>query len=203
MILYIFISAIIFCINIFILIKISLDKEKKLSRELKKETSQKQNSHTQNLIEENEIIFAILQQQIGEFNKKIIELQQKLQVITKTEILKEIETISSKIKNIDLNIEKVKFDEFEKKQELKNQIQKTFNIFEQIKSLLKIDYENLVAQRDQLKKYLVQQEKEYNNIVEKYTTEIKNLQNLITDLTQNYPEELLDKLKLDVSKKTL
>ncbi len=202
MILYIFISTIIFCISIFILIKISLDKEKKLSIKLKKERSQEQNSKIQNLTEENEIIFAILQQQIGEINKKIFELQQKLQVITKTEILKEIETISSKIKDIDLNIEKYRFDEFEKKQELKEQIQKTFGVFEQIKELLKIDYDNLVIQRDQLKKYLVQQETEYNNIVEKYSIEIKNLKELITDLKHNYPEELSGRLQIEISKKT-
>ncbi|MCM8832579.1 MAG: hypothetical protein NC816_01455 [Candidatus Omnitrophica bacterium] len=184
------------------MIKISLDKEKKLSIKLKKERSQEQNSKIQNLTEENEIIFAILQQQIGEINKKIFELQQKLQVITKTEILKEIETISSKIKDIDLNIEKYRFDEFEKKQELKEQIQKTFGVFEQIKELLKIDYDNLVIQRDQLKKYLVQQETEYNNIVEKYSIEIKNLKELITDLKHNYPEELSGRLQIEISKKT-
>jgi len=200
--LFLFFSTLIFSLSIYFLIKLFVRTEKSETSNTKNLSQIDKKSPNFSDIYNTEILFATIQQQMDEFHKKVYELHQKLSSITKAEILQEIENLNKKIKNFEYDIEKIKNLKQHKKQELKKQIEQTFSIFEKIKTLLMLDYENLVKQKEQLKKYLQSQELKYQHIIENYNTEIQNLNRLISELKNSYPEELLEKLKINVSEKT-
>ncbi|MCS7227365.1 MAG: hypothetical protein NZ839_00180, partial [Endomicrobia bacterium] len=151
---------------------------------------------------ETEILYAIVSDQLKEFSEKISKLHQMLGIVAKTEIINEIEAMKQQIQKIEQSINKLKTEDETKKIELRQQILTTLEFFSHIKQLLQIDFENLLSQRDKLKKILRQQEIEYEHTVNSYNNEIKKLTEMIEELKNSYPEELLSKLKYEVVDKT-
>lgn len=152
--------------------------------------------------QEHEILLALINEQFNQINDKIIKLYELVGKSTKFEILEEIKAIKNYIKQLDRNADLIKTQHDQKKQEIKSQIAQFLQFADRIKSLLELDQENLLAQREQLKKLLRNQELEYQHMIETYTREIQKLQQLIDELKLRYPEDLITKLNVRIAKKT-
>ncbi|MCX7957296.1 MAG: hypothetical protein N2643_05365 [Endomicrobia bacterium] len=189
----------IFTINIFVLSGITLlfftrnrDRNNKTEPEQKDEQQPYQ----------YEILYAEITHYFESFNKKIFELNQKLGTLTKTEVLKEIDTIQNSIKSLSEKIEKAKTEVVDKKKEVASQINATLLIFSKIRQILKYDYENLSSQKESLLNLLKQQQVEYENIVNNYNNEIENLNRIVEQIKAKCPENVMEKLKINVATKT-
>jgi len=152
--------------------------------------------------EDSSIIYATINEQIADINQKLTQVYDKIASKTQTEIVSEIESLKIKLEELNKNITEIKSDEETKKRELNNQLFAANNIFSNIKQLLEIDYESLSKQRDYLKRELVRQETEYKNLTTNYQNEIEKLTSLISELKFKYPQELSNKLQLEVTEKS-
>lgn len=213
-IIYVIFSVLTLVITIYTVIYLLLKKTLQETQNFKEKVSTKDEQYKENItsVEKlntipqeavfTEVLYAAISDHFKEFNKKIVKLYEMLGSLTKAEIVNEIETIKIQIQKIEESIDRVKSEDRIKKEELKQQILTTLQFLNHMKELLQIDVETLTSQRDRLKKILHQQEIEYEHIVKNYNTEINNLNRMIEELKISYPEELLSKLRYEVSNKT-
>ncbi|MCS7151064.1 MAG: hypothetical protein NZ928_01590 [Endomicrobia bacterium] len=167
----------------------------------KKRLTESDTTNLQDKDYEIEIAYALISEKLKIINDRLLELYKAVGASTRDEIITEMEHLKTQIAEIEQKTQEIKSQHDGKKQEVKHQILETYNMFGQIKQLLKLDYENLIAQREHLMNLLKKQELEYKHVVENYSTEIQKLSAIIEDLKQRYPEDLTRKLNIRVMNK--
>ncbi|MFQ3675664.1 MAG: hypothetical protein SNJ64_03895 [Endomicrobiia bacterium] len=168
----------------------------------KKPNFKKEAEKQSQMSEDFSVIYATINEQIADINQKLTQVYDKITSKTQTEIVSEIESLRVKLEELNKNITEIKSNEETKKRELNNQLLATTTIFSNIKQLLEIDYESLSKQRDYLKRELARQETEYKNLTTNYQNEIEKMNNLISELKFKYPQELANKLQIEVVEKS-